>query len=74
MLNKLRSCPFCGKRMVQITKAIEFFDYREIEVECTLCNMIFTHRQYFKFSKNARIAENNDFFTVWNERCDSVEK
>ena len=62
-----RHCPFCGGH-IKFESRTEWIDSIQTEVSCTQCRMNFSYEQNFSYSKDARIAMNNSFEEIWDNR------
>lgn len=63
----LKSCPFCGGR-IRVISRIEHIGSIETKAECIRCRMDFTYEQQFAYSKDGRLAINDSFEEIWNNR------
>ena len=70
-MNNLKACPFCGGYTKFLSK-IECIDFIETEAECTKCSMSFKYRQWFVYSKDARVSVNVSFEELYNSRVNEV--
>ena len=64
-----KHCPFCGG-YIKFESRIEWVDSIKTEVSCTKCGMNFEYEQNFSYSKDGRIAMNNSFEEIWDNRID----
>lgn len=66
-----KHCPFCGG-YIKFESRMEWIDSIKTEVLCTKCGMNFVYEQYFSYSKDGRIAMNNSFEEIWDNRVDNT--
>lgn len=66
-----KHCPFCGG-YIKFESRMELVDSVKTEVSCTKCGMNFSYEQNFSYSKDGRIAVNNSFEEIWDNRIDNT--
>lgn len=66
-----KHCPFCGG-YIKFESRTECVDSIKTEVSCTKCGMNFSYEQNFSYSKDGRIAVNNSFEEIWDNRIDNT--
>ena len=66
-----KHCSFCGG-YIKFESRQEWIDLIKTEVSCTKCGMNFEYEQCFSYSKDGRIAMNNSFEEVWDNRVDKT--
>ena len=66
-----KHCPFCGG-YIKFESRMESFDSIKTEVSCIKCGMNFLYEQNFLYSKDGRVAMNNSFEEIWDNRIGNL--
>ena len=69
---EFKQCPFCGWEIAIDTRKLSI-ESTVTSCHCTRCYMVFIYRQDFAYSRKARVAINDSFEEVWNNRAESEE-